>query len=635
MFAVLLFSTSNNKILADSYVVWDNNIGLYAGANMNMHQPDFSILYNIFNKNTTSYTGFGGLEGNFPIFDIMSLGARLNYSVASGDLEDIISSEKSISTLESSLGYLEVNPNVKFYNIFPGLNHLYLTAGFNVGIPIVKDYDIVQEQYSTGLTRTLVETNEIPNAALRTALSVGLGYIIPISNKLYITPEVSYQMPFAKVSTDAHLDSWKVPQLRFGISLNYEAFGDKKGKKVIQNNKNNRFGVSMDQVNYYNRLGERQNTNGILLEEIEYGELFPLVPYIFFEENETTLATEYSNTDEGNLAGVVKEEMEASLPSEAVDLNYRTIDIVGNRLERNKNATITLTGTLDSKSEKNTEVAKGRAEAVKRYLVNNYNIDKDRISVAATKFPAKPSNKNDKDGIVENRRVEITSNSQEILEPIFIKGDRQRVATPEVVEFIPNIDADSITSWTLEIMQSDRLIRKFSGVDPEPIRWHISTNELEASQIPVDYVYTIFYDDESTKTTGSIPVEFVSFSKKKTIDQSDRTINKYSLILFDFDKYNISEDNARIIDKYVIPNIKYKSTIDIFGFTDRIGNKDYNKKLAKNRADAVSDYIHTKNKNVSIRTFGIDSDDAPYDNNTAVGRQLSRTVQIFLITPKD
>lgn len=190
----------------------------------------------------------------------------------------------------------------------------------------------------------------------------------------------------------------------------------------------------------------------------------------------------------------------------------------------------------------------------------------------------------------------------------------------------------------LEVVQSGRVVKKITGGYNEflqPIKWHIAPNELTASQVPIDYTFTIFKNDKINKTSGSIPIEFISFAKKKTIEQADRSINKYSLILFDFDKSDISEEDKQIIDLYIIPDIKYKSKVEIFGFTDRIGNAEYNKRLAKARADAVKDYILTKNKNVEVRTYGIDAKEAPFDNNTALGRQLSRTVQVFLVTPKE
>ncbi len=629
----LFLFVGTTSLFADDFILWHTNAGLYGGANINLHQPDFSLRFQgitgkpIFNTNTSSFSGFIGAEINTPINDFIGFTGRLNYNAAGVELNGNIKSIQN--TLDASLSYLDISPLAKFYNILP-LNSLYLTTGLNVGIPLTQEYDFSQVRGSQQPRNAI---GDIPDASLRFALVAGVGYVWNITDKIYLSPEFSIHLPFTKISSNEGWDSWKVPQLRLGVSLTYDFYSRKKKKE--KKKELEQMEVNISQINYYNNAGERQNVQHITLEEIEYGELFPLVPYIFYDVNETELAAPYKENKEENLAGT--NFSESKLPNEAIAINNRIIDIVGKRLENNKDATLTITGTIDGKYETEQSISEGRASTVKKYLLDNYDINENNIQTVALMLPQKPSAQTVQDGVEENRRVELSSNSPEILAPIFIKGKKQRLATPEVVEFVPEVsNADSILLWELEIMQSDRLVKKINGSTLQPIKWHIATNELLASQIPVDYTLTVFKnEDESSETSGSIPLEFISFAKKKTIEQADRSINKYSLILFDFDKSNISDADKKIIDRYIIPEIKYKSNIKIFGFTDRIGNADYNKKLAKSRADAVRDYILTKNKNVKIDTFGIDANEAPFDNNTAIGRQLSRTVQVFLVTPKE
>ena len=106
-------------------------------------------------------------------------------------------------------------------------------------------------------------------------------------------------------------------------------------------------------------------------------------------------------------------------------------------------------------------------------------------------------------------------------------------------------------------------------------------------------------------------------------------------ILFDFDSPLLTEQNKQVIDKFIIPNIKFGSSVDIYGYSDRIGQPEYNRRLSLQRANAVRDYIQIKNRNVRIRTNGLGNDTEIFDNEIPVGRQLSRTVQILVITPKE
>lgn len=631
-----LLTTNINIVKADDYVLWNTNIGIYGGLNINMHAPDFAPEFTglnlrplpIFNTNKTSFTGFFGAEVNVPLGNYLALTGRLAYNAAGVDFEE--TNRTTTNSLLNSVGYLDINPMLKIYNILP-INSIYFTTGINLGLPINKKYDFTQ----TVGTIQRSTSGDISEAALRAALAVGAGYIFKISDNFYLSPELSIQIPLNNISSNSSWSNWKLSQLRFGLSLNYDLFSKSSHKKETKKTATI-FSAKIENINYYDKTGAKQNVHGISVEEVEYGELFPILPYVFYDVNETEPDEEYLTAGDENLAGVSSEGLE--LPSEAVAINFMTVDIIAQRMRENPEAVLTITGAIDNKYETNLEVSKNRAEFIKSYIIKNYNIDENRINTVTGRLPAKPSAQNVKDGIEENRRIEFSSNNPEILAPIFVKGDRQRLAIPEIVEFEPavagEIDTNNI-SWTLEITQAGRLIKKMHGVELQPIKWFIATNELNASQVPVDYSFSVNSGEENSRYNGTIPLEYFSITRKKTIEQADRSINKYSLILFDFDKSEISEADKQIIDKYIIPSIKYKSTIDIFGFTDRIGNAAYNKKLAESRANTVKNYILEKNKNVSIRVFGVNATEAPFDNNSPIGRHLSRTVQVYVVTPKD
>jgi len=143
-----------------------------------------------------------------------------------------------------------------------------------------------------------------------------------------------------------------------------------------------------------------------------------------------------------------------------------------------------------------------------------------------------------------------------------------------------------------------------------------------------------FTKDSSSSHTGYITMDYSSISQKRAIDQPDYSINKYSLVLFDFDSPVLTDVNRRVIDKFIVPFIGLGSTIDIYGYSDRIGNATYNKQLSLQRATSVRDYIRTKNRNVPINIYGLGDESEIFDNDLPMGRQLSRTVQILVITPK-
>ena len=83
-----------------------------------------------------------------------------------------------------------------------------------------------------------------------------------------------------------------------------------------------------------------------------------------------------------------------------------------------------------------------------------------------------------------------------------------------------------------------------------------------------------------------------------------------------------------------MPEIKFNSTVKIFGYTDRIGDKNYNKSLAERRAKEVKKFLLSKGvKDNQTELIPIGEDILIFDNNSPIGRHLSRTVQVLIITP--
>jgi outer membrane protein OmpA-like peptidoglycan-associated protein len=66
-----------------------------------------------------------------------------------------------------------------------------------------------------------------------------------------------------------------------------------------------------------------------------------------------------------------------------------------------------------------------------------------------------------------------------------------------------------------------------------------------------------------------------------------------------------------------------------------LGDADYNKKLALQRATNVRDFMQAKVKDAKYDVFGVGESVQIFDNKTTTGRQLSRTVQVYVITPKN
>ena len=640
IFITVLILLYSNSIVNAHEIIWGNSVGLFGGANMNFHSATMRPnIPNIppaqqpnFNINDNSLSGFFGIEGNFQTSKITVITARVGYNFAGIDFSHKPNATTT-NTLETTVNEITISPMLKFVNVIPSLRSLYFTTGVNFGIPVSSNYNFTQQQ-GANIRKSAAD---IPDASMRISVPLGIGYIYKLTSKIAIIPEVSYNLNFSETSSNSSWQEWKFDQLKAGVSLTY-MLPKRKKERPTPTVDATALSVRISDIFTLDRNNSLQPVTNIRLEEAEYGEYFPIIPHIFFEVNDTELAPKYKRTVQINesLAGRSDNSFDEIIAENAIEVNEQMLDIIAKRMQQNPNSTLTITGTIDGRVETDAEISEGRAFGVRKYLIDNYNISAGRINTRFGGVPARPSTSTVQDGIVENRRVEFTSNDPTLFEPVFVRGEKRRLATPDNIIFVPEVNSNpKTTSWSMEISQADRIVRTLSGDSIEPIRWQIGLNELTPSQLPIEYKLSVFtQNDEIATTVGFINMDFASFSRSRTIDQPDKVINKFSLVVFDFDSPVITDQNRAIIDKFIIPSINFGSTIDIYGYTDRIGDSRHNQRLATARAEAVRDYIRTRNRNVPISTYGIGDTQEIFNNNLPAGRQLSRTVQIFVVTPK-
>lgn len=632
------------------------NLGGYFGLNYNMHNGDFQYPSS-FNNDQLVFVPVGfygaesslGLNGGFIInvpFDNMFVfsgrlgvhGAGADFTTASDNYMYNITDTISYSdSFESSLMYGEVDLFMQFHNLIP-VDNLYLLAGLELGIPLTATYNRLESRVITDEFGLITQTSQpasgdIMDTPLRLALALGAGYMMEIDDNIFLTPEVSFRLPFSNVSDfgGGTNNDWNFAQLRAGVSLTF-GFGSDEVEKEPESSIN----IGLKDIRAYNKDGMAYSVDNIRVEEVKYTELFPIVPYVFYNEgSKYPSASTQTLAAERETGKFVIEDIEA----DAIEINKNTLDIIGYRMQQNTAADLKITGTVDNKTEKGkTALAKERAEQAKNYLVVNYGISPDRITVEGLAAPTKPSSTRVEDGVAENRRVEFTSKDRTLLNPMLVEKEKSSIASPDLVEFVPEVTStDSVTKWQLELSQSGKMIKTFNGGgNPNEIQWAIKPNQLSASDLPVEYNLSVEnVKGKSNNITGSIPVEFISTSQRTQEVKPDKTISKFSLVVFDFDSPEISAQDKEIIDNNILPAIAYNSTVQIYGYSDRIGEENYNKKLALQRARNVEKYIGSKAKDAKFEVYGIGESIQPFDNDLTIGRQLSRTVQIYVITPKE
>ncbi|MEP7220313.1 MAG: OmpA family protein, partial [Bacteroidota bacterium] len=128
-------------------------------------------------------------------------------------------------------------------------------------------------------------------------------------------------------------------------------------------------------------------------------------------------------------------------------------------------------------------------------------------------------------------------------------------------------------------------------------------------------------------TNGTLPVEQVTVRKKRVERIADKQIDRYSLIIFDFDKGDLNETNRKIA-QFIKARIRPTAAVTIEGSTDRIGEAEYNKRLSEERARSTARALGVAGG--TVRGIG---ESGLYDNDLPEGRFYCRTVSIVVETP--
>jgi len=306
------------------------------------------------------------------------------------------------------------------------------------------------------------------------------------------------------------------------------------------------------------------------------------------------------------------------------------------RLQDNPKANITVTGTNSNFREEkgNTELSEQRANSVANYLINVWNIEENRIKIAARNLPKDASRRDIPEGDEENRRVEITSNDNSIFEPVFTI-DTTRILSSTKFKFINEVSSEfDIKRWDLDIIQNNQIIKSFQGdgLPPNEIIWEINSESENARMFAGALKYKLYVKDAfgSVHSTNEnlIPIEQITIDKKRIEGASDKEFEYYSLILFDYGKYTLSSAHKKVID-FVKNRVTPKSTISIIGYTDKIGEEEINDRISTNRAKSVAKMLDIEN----AETYGVGKRELLFDNNFPEGRFYCRTVKISIETP--
>jgi outer membrane protein OmpA-like peptidoglycan-associated protein len=553
-----------------------------------------------------------GLE--IPVADGFMFAPRLNYNDLSSVLDD--AGEPGDVDPASEVGYayrtvgLDLLGKITFGNF-------HLMVGPNIGIPVKKSYAMGAQNVQSAST----STTEMPETAdLWASIGGGAGYDIPLtpeSHKVWLTPEVMFHYPLTNLSGNEYGDLI-VKQLRGAVSLKFDIGGEAApvaapvlaSVDIIARGVRPDGSIAAEPVSPTSSMHSRTS--------------MPLLPYVFFENASAAIPSRYSRQ------GATGFTVQSLAGRNAEDANHAVLDIVGQRLRDFPQASLTITGTNSNAGQEknNITLSRNRAQAVRDYLVNTWNIDPSRVTVDARNLPEIPTNPVTQPGMQENRRVELASNDSRITAPIRLETRENASAGETVVRFETTVQPTGhpFTNWRITLDQNGTQVGQTLSGSGAPPAVQTMTIANASNLINQPLRYRLEATDASGRTVTD---EGMTRIVPATVERSN--LERFAMLSFDFDRSDINERARQMLELISESISRDARVVRIDGFTDFTGTEEYNQNLSEARANsAVTALRSMTTLPAATNVTGHGERDPKFNNDLPEGRQLNRRVEFTI-----
>lgn len=514
----------------------------------------------------------------------------------------------------------------------------YVGGSFDAGLPLGKTTTYKQTEQilspegvyfpETNTTSRVDSEGVIPGIQTAFGISGTIGYEVPISPSMTASPEISYYHPLNNVESGFR---WHVASLRGGIALRWNKLPKIEEPPppkppappaMVVREDPNAFAPKLSAISLASQPFH--------IVETTVTETFPILPYIFFDSASAQLSDRFAQLTQDKTGYFWENE----LPHRSLESYYQILNVIGSRMRKNSDATVTINGTTDGRETGGQTLARKRAETVRDYLADVWGIPQNRLMVTTSNTPENPSSTEYAEGFEENRRVELSSAS-DLLRPIVHERFREETATPSTIPI--NLAASSrigVRDWRLSIRRAGSAVFEASGKDtpPQTLEWKPKSGEVESIAKTLKESDSLQCELSASATNGAKSSVSIAIPASKTINPFE--LSRLSLIVFDFDQSTISKQNQRMISQFVKKSLYPSSTITITGSTDNLGELKHNQSLSESRAFRVRDLVLAEKPDAKItETKGIGPSQLLYDNHLPEGRYYCRTVRLEVETP--
>ena len=534
----------------------------------------------------------------------------LGFDGRNGGFDDVKAGGNTYQLI-TSMNYISLEPSVRFTPTDAGL---YFFAGPRIGFNIAKTFTYTPP----GGSKLQSEWTDIRGTVV--SGQIGTGYDIPLnssssSSQSYISPFFSANLGQGPRS----IETWSLGTLRAGVILKF-------GSSAI-------FGPAESRHVKFSVIAP-----SIIPTERKVKETFPVRNYIFFDEGSNALPGRYiqltkdqaDNFKEENLVQPEPNDL-TSRSGRQMKVYYNILNVVGDRMRRNSQARVILFGS----SDKGASEGEAFAVSAKRYLVEMFGIDGDRIGTQGRGKPsipsAQPGGTRELDLVrPEDRRVEITSNTAAILEPVNIISIQDEPLDSDVLINVGDAST-TLASWNVEITDQDGHVQRYGPFTSEQER--IAGRKIIGDKLQGTYTVALIGESKDGKAVREEkPIRLVRS------DQPEEEPGLRFSILFEFDQSKTVATYERFLVGTVAPLIPDGGSVTIHGHTDIVGEESHNLTLSRDRAEETRRIFERElakagKRNVKFDAYGFGEDvrRAPFDNKLPEERFYNRAVIIDIV----
>ncbi len=585
------------------------------GLNLNFYSPDIRAL----NPSVTAPAAFtdGSGSGLFlaPMVEyrhdaVWGGMAALGFDSRSGSFDDV-SSGSVTRSLSASMNYITLEPSLR---IAPFPSDVFLFAGPRIAFNVAKSFEYKQ----SGQPDLSGDFSGVRGTVITGQIGAGIDFPLTggeAATQIVASPYLALHFGQGPRSEE----TWGLTTIRAGVSVKFAS-------------------TSSVSAQAREELAFTVRAPRIIPSERRVQETFPTRNYVFFDAGSTAIPARYVALTAADAASFHEDQLLEAQPKDLTGRSRRQLtvyhnllNVVGDRMRKYREATLDLLGSSDAGASE----GKLMAESVKRYLVDVFGIDAGRIRTVGLDKPSIPSVQRGATRELElvrpeDRRVEISSSTSELLDPVQIISLQEDPLDSDVLVSVEGA-REMLGSWSVEATGDDGKVKRFGPFTRDQER--IPGRTILGDRLQGQYTLAMLGE-----TSGGQTIRKEEKVRLVRSDEQDENTGWRFSILFEFDQSKTVATYNRFLANEVAPLIPAGGSVIIHGHTDVVGEESYNLRLSRDRASETMAVLQNAlaragKRSVRFDTYGFGEDvrRAPFENTLPEERFYNRTVIIDIV----